>query len=104
MSIFVAYAGKHGATQGIVEMLRAAGQEVKARSVKATSLIERIKTSATRSGSSVTTSRPSAADSRRLGRQPTEVASGVYYLEAGSRFAPSNVYFVQSGSSWVLID
>lgn len=37
-------------------------------------------------------------------RRPIEVAPGVFCLETGSRFVPSNVYFVQSGSSWVLID
>jgi len=33
-----------------------------------------------------------------------EFASGVYCLEAGKGFDRSNVYFVRSGSSWVLID
>src|SRR5207249_2680279 len=66
-------------------------------------LIERIKTSATRFGSSVPTSRPSAAAARSPGRQPTEVAPGVYCLVTGPRFLPSNVYFVRSGSSWALI-
>jgi len=35
MSILVAYAGKHGATQGIAETLRAAGQDAEVRPVKA---------------------------------------------------------------------
>ncbi len=33
-----------------------------------------------------------------------EIASGVYCLEAGKGFSRSNVYFVRSGASWVLID
>ena len=33
-----------------------------------------------------------------------EVAPGVYCMEAGKGISRSNVYFVQSGSSWVLID
>lgn len=42
-------------------------------------------------------------------REPTsgaccEIAPGVYCLEAGKGFDRSNVYFVQSGVSWVLID
>ena len=35
---------------------------------------------------------------------PLEIASGVFFLEVGRGFMRSNVYFVQSGSSWVLID
>jgi glyoxylase-like metal-dependent hydrolase (beta-lactamase superfamily II) len=33
-----------------------------------------------------------------------EIASGVYYMEVGKGISRSNVYFVQSGSSWILID
>jgi glyoxylase-like metal-dependent hydrolase (beta-lactamase superfamily II) len=33
-----------------------------------------------------------------------EIAPGVYYMETGKGISRSNVYFVQSGSSWVLID
>ena len=33
-----------------------------------------------------------------------EIAPGVYCMEAGKDINRSNVYFVQSGSSWVLID
>ena len=33
-----------------------------------------------------------------------ETASGVYCLEAGKGIMRSNVYFVQSGTSWVLVD
>jgi hypothetical protein len=36
----------------------------------------------------------------RLGRCPREVAPGVYWFSAGA--VAGNVYFVQSGSSWVL--
>jgi len=36
--------------------------------------------------------------------QPKEIAAGVFYIEAGKGIARSNVYFVRSGSSWVLID
>jgi glyoxylase-like metal-dependent hydrolase (beta-lactamase superfamily II) len=35
---------------------------------------------------------------------PEEIASGVYYLEVGKGIMRSNVYFVRSSSSWVLID
>ena len=35
---------------------------------------------------------------------PLEIASGVFFLEVGKGFMRSNVYFVRSGSSWVLID
>jgi glyoxylase-like metal-dependent hydrolase (beta-lactamase superfamily II) len=38
------------------------------------------------------------------GRHPVEIASGVFWLRAGRGIRGSNVYFVQSGSSWVLID
>ena len=41
---------------------------------------------------------------RRRAPQPKEIASGVYYLEVGTGIMRSNVYFVRSGSSWVLID
>jgi glyoxylase-like metal-dependent hydrolase (beta-lactamase superfamily II) len=33
-----------------------------------------------------------------------EIATGVYCMEAGKGISRSNVYFVRSGSSWVLID
>jgi len=33
-----------------------------------------------------------------------EIASGVYCMEAGKGIMRSNVFFVRSGSSWVLID
>ncbi len=33
-----------------------------------------------------------------------EIAQGVYLLEVGKGISRSNVYFVQSGSQWVLID
>ena len=33
-----------------------------------------------------------------------EIAPGVYCMEGGKGITRSNVYFVQSGSSWVLID
>lgn len=36
--------------------------------------------------------------------QPKEIASGVYCIEAGKGITRSNVYFVRSGSTWVLID
>jgi glyoxylase-like metal-dependent hydrolase (beta-lactamase superfamily II) len=35
---------------------------------------------------------------------PLEIASGVFFLEVGRGFMGSNVYFVRSGSSWVLVD
>ncbi|MCL5735682.1 MAG: MBL fold metallo-hydrolase [Actinobacteria bacterium] len=35
---------------------------------------------------------------------PHEIAEGVYLLEVGKGLMRSNVYFVGSGSSWVLID
>src|SRR5258708_5498029 len=38
------------------------------------------------------------------GSQPQEIAPGVYCLEVGKGITRSNVYFVRSGSSWVLID
>ena len=41
--------------------------------------------------------RPSAS-------QPQEIAPNVYYIEVGTGIMRSNVYFVRSGSSWVLID
>jgi glyoxylase-like metal-dependent hydrolase (beta-lactamase superfamily II) len=34
----------------------------------------------------------------------SEIAPGVYYMEVGKGLTQSNVYFVRSGSSWVLID
>lgn len=43
------------------------------------------------------TTSPSAA-------RPEEVSPGVYTLEVGNGIMRSNVYFVRSGSSWVLID
>jgi glyoxylase-like metal-dependent hydrolase (beta-lactamase superfamily II) len=33
-----------------------------------------------------------------------EIAPGVYFLEVGKGIMRSNVYFIQSGASWVLID
>jgi glyoxylase-like metal-dependent hydrolase (beta-lactamase superfamily II) len=33
-----------------------------------------------------------------------EVTPGVYYMEMGKGISRANIYFVQSGSSWVLID
>ncbi len=36
--------------------------------------------------------------------RPKEIASGVYCLEVGKGIVRSNVYFVRSGTSWVLID
>src|SRR6266581_4997471 len=36
--------------------------------------------------------------------QPQEIAPGVYCMEVGTGIMRSNVYFVRSGSSWVLID
>ncbi len=41
---------------------------------------------------------------RRRISQPQEIASNVYCMEVGSGIMRSNVYFVRSGSSWVLID
>ncbi len=41
---------------------------------------------------------------RHRAPQPKEIASGVYYMEVGTGIMRSNVYFVRSGSSWVLID
>jgi glyoxylase-like metal-dependent hydrolase (beta-lactamase superfamily II) len=38
----------------------------------------------------------------RRNRKPSEIAPGVYWYSAGA--IAGNVYFVQSGSSWVLID
>ena len=35
---------------------------------------------------------------------PSEIAPGVWWLEAGRGVLRSNVYFVRSGSSWALID
>src|SRR5215469_14972801 len=35
---------------------------------------------------------------------PLEIAPNVYYLEVGNGITRSNVYFVRSGASWVLID
>ncbi|HXX78586.1 MAG TPA: hypothetical protein VEI53_08855, partial [Ktedonobacteraceae bacterium] len=36
--------------------------------------------------------------------QPQEIAPNVYCIEVGTGIMRSNVYFVRSGSSWVLID
>jgi glyoxylase-like metal-dependent hydrolase (beta-lactamase superfamily II) len=36
--------------------------------------------------------------------QPQEIATGVYFLEVGKGIMRSNVYFIQTESSWVLID
>jgi glyoxylase-like metal-dependent hydrolase (beta-lactamase superfamily II) len=49
----------------------------------------------------------SAIDERQASRrahQPSEIAPGVYCLEIGKGIMRSNVYFVRSGASWVLID
>src|SRR5512142_227280 len=40
----------------------------------------------------------------RRAPQPKEIAAGVYCLEVGTGIVRSNVYFVRSGPSWVLID
>ncbi len=39
-----------------------------------------------------------------MASQPQEIAPGVYCMEVGKGIMRSNVYFVRSGSSWVLID
>ena len=39
-----------------------------------------------------------------MASQPQEIAPGVFYIEVGKGITRSNVYFVRSGSSWVLID
>jgi glyoxylase-like metal-dependent hydrolase (beta-lactamase superfamily II) len=39
-----------------------------------------------------------------MATQPQEIASGVFSIEAGKGITRSNVYFVRSGPSWVLID
>jgi glyoxylase-like metal-dependent hydrolase (beta-lactamase superfamily II) len=39
-----------------------------------------------------------------LAPQPKQIAPGVWCLETGHAFMEANVYFVRSGSSWVLID
>jgi glyoxylase-like metal-dependent hydrolase (beta-lactamase superfamily II) len=39
-----------------------------------------------------------------MASKPQEIAPGVYCLEVGTGIMRSNVYFVRSGSSWVLID
>jgi glyoxylase-like metal-dependent hydrolase (beta-lactamase superfamily II) len=39
-----------------------------------------------------------------IASQPQEIAPDVYYMEVGKGIMRSNVYFVRSGSSWVLID
>ncbi len=36
--------------------------------------------------------------------KPMEIAAGVHCLGVGTGLNQSNLYFVQSGSSWVLID
>lgn len=36
--------------------------------------------------------------------QPREIAPGVYWLQAGTGLLGSNVYFIRSGPSWVLVD
>ena len=41
---------------------------------------------------------------RPAASQPEEIAPGVWCLETGHGFSGSNVYFVRSGPSWVLID
>ena len=49
-------------------------------------------------------SRPLAEVSRSASRQPKEIAPGVYWPRTGRGITESNIYFVSSGSSWVLID
>jgi glyoxylase-like metal-dependent hydrolase (beta-lactamase superfamily II) len=39
-----------------------------------------------------------------MATQPQEIAPGVFYIEAGKGITRSNVYFIRSGPSWVLID
>ncbi len=39
-----------------------------------------------------------------MASQPQEIAPDVYCMEVGTGIMRSNVYFVRSGSSWVLID
>ncbi len=39
-----------------------------------------------------------------MASQPKKIAPGVYCMEVGKGIMRSNVYFVRSGSSWVLID
>ncbi len=41
---------------------------------------------------------------RHRASQPQEIVPGVYCMETGKGTTRSNVYFVRSGSSWVLID
>lgn len=41
---------------------------------------------------------------RKRTARPEEIASDVYSMEVGAGIMRSNVYFVRSGSSWVLID
>ena len=36
--------------------------------------------------------------------KPQEIATGVYCLSLGTGLKQVNIYFVQSGSSWALID
>jgi glyoxylase-like metal-dependent hydrolase (beta-lactamase superfamily II) len=47
----------------------------------------------------------SDASNRETGNKKCrEIAPGVYYMEAGKGISRSNVFFVRSGSGWVLID
>jgi len=39
-----------------------------------------------------------------MAAQPQEIATDVYCIPTGKWISGSNVYFVRSGSSWVLID
>ena len=41
---------------------------------------------------------------RHRASQPQEIVPGVYCMETGKGTTRSNVYFIRSGSSWVLID
>ncbi len=43
-------------------------------------------------------------EQKALSQVPLEIAPGVHCLEVGKGIMAANVYFVQSGSAWVLID
>src|SRR5215204_3760284 len=64
-------------------------------------LIRLVPTPPTRS---IAASWPSAKVSRTARREAQEIAPDVYCLRTGRWLTDSNVYFVRSGSSWVLID
>jgi glyoxylase-like metal-dependent hydrolase (beta-lactamase superfamily II) len=57
-----------------------------------------------RRGSMKMADAPVGGKTSRSAFQPQEIASGVYCLEVGKGITPSNIYYVRSGSSWVLID